>query len=242
RVRVYGEVSGGILCSGAEIGLEEISTGILEFDGIATIGQSVTEYLSLDDIVVDIDLTPDRGDCLSMLGLAREIAAIRGKTVKKVQIHSQKAKVSRKIPMLVAVPADAPRYIGRVIEGLEASGKTPDWMKEHLRRSGLRSLGPIIDVTNFVMMELGQPLHAFDIRSVHKSIVVRHARRGETLILLDGKEIELLPETLVISDELGPIGLAGIMGGQKSGVGRDTQAIFLESAYFRPGVISRRAR
>ena len=241
-VNIGGEVSGGILCSAAEIGLEDSSIGILEFDTTAIVGQTVNEHLDLDDTVLDIELTPNRGDCLSVLGVAREIAAIRGKPVRKIEFRSQGTSTSNRIPLSVTAPADAPRYVGRVIEGLDASSPTPDWMKERLRRSGLRSLGSIVDVTNFVMLELGQPLHAFDLHAVRNGIVVRHARRGETLTLLDGTELRLVPATLVIADQGGPIGLAGIMGGQTSGVGESTEAIFLESAYFRPDVVAGRAR
>mgnify|MGYP002823996149 CR=1 FL=1 len=242
RMRISGEMSGGILCSGAEIGLEETSAGILEFEEQAPVGLAVTEHLGLEDTVLDIELTPNRGDCLSVLGIAREIAAIRGKRIKKFEPSSRKAATSSRIPLSVTEPADAPRYVGRVIERLDATRTTPDWMKERLRRSGIRSLGSIVDVTNFVMLELGQPLHAFDLRAVREGIIVRHARRGETLTLLDGTELQLTPATLVISDQRGPIGLAGIMGGQASGVGENTQMIFLESAYFRPDTVARCAR
>jgi phenylalanyl-tRNA synthetase beta chain len=241
-VRIGGETSGGILCSAAEIALEETSIGILELDETATVGQAVTEHLALEDTVFDIELTPNRGDCLSVLGVAREIAAIRGKTIREINSNSQRAATSSRIPLSVTATADAPRYVGRVIEGLDSTCVTPDWMKERLRRSGLRSLGSIVDITNFVMLELGQPLHAFDLRAVRQGIVVRHARRGETLTLLDGTELELVPTTLVIADQGGPIGLAGIMGGQSSGVGENTQKIFLESAYFRPDIVASNAR
>jgi len=242
RVRIGGEMSGGILCSAAEIGLEESSAGILEFDETATVGQAVTEHLGLDDTVLDIELTPNRGDCLSVLGVAREIAAIRGKPIKKIEFSNRRAVTSSRIPLSVTAPADAPRYVGRVIERLDATRTTPDWMKERLRRSGLHSLGSIVDVTNFVMLELGQPLHAFDLRTVREGIVVRHARRGETLTLLNGTKLQLVPATLVIADQEAPIGLAGVMGGQSSAVVENTQTIFLESAYFRPDIVASCAR
>jgi phenylalanyl-tRNA synthetase beta chain len=242
RVKIAGEVSEGIICSAAEIGLEEVSDGILEFDETATVGQAVNEHLDLDDAVLDVELTPNRGDCLSALGLAREIAAIRGKSLMDIELHRGRSAISTRIPLSVDAPTDAPRYVGRVIEGLDPTSATPDWMKERLRRSGLRSLGPIVDTTNYVMLELGQPLHAFDLRSIHGSIVVRHARACETLVLLDGTDLLLAPETLVIADERGPIGLAGIMGGQNSSVTERTEKIFLESAYFRPSIIGSRAR
>lgn len=242
RVSIGGEMSGGILCSAAEIGLEESSTGILEFDETATVGRTVTEHLGLDDTVLDIELTPNRGDCLSVLGIAREIAAIRGKSVRNIEFSNRRAATSNRIPLSVTATVDAPRYVGRVIECINLTRATPDWIKERLRRSGLRSLGSIVDVTNFVMLELGQPLHAFDLRFVHHGIVVRHAKSGESLVLLDGTELQLAPETIVIANQRGPIGLAGIMGGLESGVDENTQAIFLESAYFRPGSIASSGR
>lgn len=239
---IGGQASGGVFCSAAEIGLEESSVGIVELDETASVGQAVTEHLGLDDTVLDIELTPNRGDCLSVLGIAREIAAIRGKPIKKYTFYNRTGATSRRTPLSVMAPASAPRYVGRVIEGLDGTRTAPDWMKERLRRSGVRSLGSIVDVTNFVMLELGQPLHAFDLHAVQKGIVVRHARHGEMLTLLDGTELQLDPTTLVIADQKGPIGLAGIMGGQSSGVGESTQAIFLESAYFRPDIVASGAR
>jgi phenylalanyl-tRNA synthetase beta chain len=242
RVNINGQISGGILCSAAEIGLEESSSGILEFNNTASVGQAVASYLDLDDTILDIELTPNRGDCLSVLGVAREVAAIRGQQIKNIEIRPRRATHSKKLPLSVTAETDAPRYLGRVIEGLDPSCKTPDWMKERLRRSGLRSLGSIVDITNFVMLELGQPLHAFDLAKVRNGIVVRHSRQGETLTLLDGTKLQLILSTLVIADGKGPIGLAGIMGGQSSGVSESTQSIFLESAYFRPNSIATRAR
>jgi phenylalanyl-tRNA synthetase beta chain len=239
RVTIGGQVSGGRLCSGADIGIEETAGELLVLDDTARIGQPVTDHLDLNDTILDIELTPNRGDCLSILGVAREIAAIRGVPVNSIQLRNRRGKISSKVPLTVTALTDAPRYLGRVIEGVDVGSATPDWMKERLRRCGLRSLGPIIDITNFVMLELGQPLHAFDFRFVHEGIVVRRARRGESLTLLDGTEIELVPETLLIANKRGPVGLAGIMGGKESGVDARTEAIFLESAYFRPGSIAR---
>jgi phenylalanyl-tRNA synthetase beta chain len=242
RGNIEGEIFGGILCSGADLGLEESTDGVFELDQTAAVGQSVTEHLELEDTVLDIEFTPNRGDCLSVLGVAREISAIRGIPIRRANCKDQKPVVSKEIPISVTATADAPRYVGRVIEGLKGARMTPDWMKERLRRSGLRSLGPIIDITNFVMLELGQPLHAFDLRFVRKGLVVRHAKQGESLALLDGTELQLAPETLVIANQRDPIGLAGIMGGLESGVDESTDAIFLESAYFRPEGIARSGR
>jgi phenylalanyl-tRNA synthetase beta chain len=242
RVTIRGEIFGGILCSAALIGLEESSDDIMELDETATVGQAVTDHLRLDDTVLDIEFTPNRGDCLSVLGVAREISAFRCKPIKRFDLKNRRSDTSSMIAMSVMSTEDAPRYVGRVIEGLNATRKTPDWIKERLRRSGLRSIGPIVDITNFVMLELGQPLHAFDLRFVNQGIVVRHANRGESLTLLDGTKIQLVPETTVIANQHGPVGLAGIMGGLQSGVDINTQAIFLESAYFRPGSIANSAR
>jgi phenylalanyl-tRNA synthetase beta chain len=242
RVSIGGEMFGGILCTAAAIGLEESSADILELDQTATVGQPVTEHLGLDDAVLDIEFTPNRGDCLSVLGVAREISAIRRKPIKQFDFKNRRAATSSRIEISVISTVDAPSYVGRVIEGLNATRTTPDWIKERLRRGGLRSLGSIVDITNFVMLELGQPLHAFDLRFVSQGVVVRHASRGESLALLDGTELQLAPETMVIANQRGPIGLAGIMGGLESGVDSSTQAIFLESAYFRPGSIANSGR
>jgi phenylalanyl-tRNA synthetase beta chain len=242
RMSIGKEVFGGVLCSAAEIGFEESSADILELDEAAIVGQAVTEHLGLDDTVLDIEFTPNRGDCLSVLGVAREIAAIRGKPIRQFDLKNRRATISSRIAMSVISTEDAPRYVGRVIEGLDATRTTPDWIKERLRRSGLRSLGSIVDITNFVMLELGQPLHAFDLRFVNQGIVVRYAGRGESLALLDGTELQLAPETVVIANQRGPIGLAGIMGGLESGVDSNTRGIFLESAYFRPGSIANNSR
>jgi phenylalanyl-tRNA synthetase beta chain len=242
RVSIGSEMFGGILCSAEAIGLEESSANTLELDETASVGQAVTEHLGLDDAVLDIEFTPNRGDCLSVLGVAREVSAIRCNPIKPFHFKNRRAATLSSIGVSVISTADAPRYVGRVIEGLNGTHRTPDWIKERLRRSGLRSLGPIVDITNFVMLELGQPLHAFDLRFVKEGIVVRHASRGESLKLLDGTELQLAPETMVIANQRGPVGLAGIMGGLESGVDSNTQGIFLESAYFRPGSIANSCR
>lgn len=243
RVRsIFQHVSAGILCSSSEIGIDDVSDGILELDDTAAIGDSVSQHLELDDTIIDVELTPNRGDCLSILGIAREVAAIRGIQVDQQDPSNIPSSIRTKIPITVDAIQDAPRYVGRVVKNLDLANRTPDWMKERLRRCGLRSISPVVDITNFVMLELGQPLHAFDLEAVREGVVVRHARAGESLVLLDETQINLLPGTLIIANQEKPIGLAGIMGGQASGVTTTTQSIFIEAAYFSPEIIGTSAR
>lgn len=240
--KLRGVVSHGMICSAEELGLAEKSEGILELDEDAPIGANFREYLHLDDHSIDVDLTPNRGDCLSVFGIAREVAAINALDYPQLP-HSQVAPSEDiTFPVKIAVPEDCPQYVGRVISGISMNAKTPVWMKERLRRSGLRSIHVVVDVTNYVLLELGQPLHAFDLDKLEKSIVVRRAQAGEPLTLLDGRTIELDEQTLVIADEKKPIALAGIMGGLDSAITEQTRQVFLESAFFNPLTLAGRAR
>ncbi len=242
RSEIRGVGSEGMLCSAKELGLTDAAEGLMVLDAGARPGTPLSEALELDDHQIELDLTPNRGDCLSVAGLARELAALTGgalraPVVKRARVHSR-----RQLKVTIQAKQDCPRYLGRVIEGIDVSAETPLWMRERLRRSGVRSIRPVVDVTNYVMLELGQPLHAFDLDKLSGRIMVRHAHTHETLTLLDGNSVEVPAGTLLITDGKGPCALAGIMGGLDSAVGAATHNVFLESAYFRPDAIAIRAR
>jgi phenylalanyl-tRNA synthetase beta chain len=240
--KLRGVASAGMLCSEPELGLGEDASGLMELPADAPVGESLTNYLGLDDRVLEIDLTPNRADCLSVRGLARELAAIEDCPVRSPVIEAVKAESERAIDIELQSPEDCPLYIGRVIEGIDPLATTPTWMAERLRRSGIRSLGPIVDVTNYVLLELGQPMHAFDLAAVSGGIRVRRAVKGESITLLDGQDIDADEDMLLIADHDKPLALGGVMGGLHSAVGEETRDILLESAWFNPVVISGRAR
>ncbi|MHB1140850.1 MAG: phenylalanine--tRNA ligase subunit beta [Sulfuricaulis sp.] len=242
RTEIRGVASSGMLCSAMELGLADSAEGLLPLDADAKPGTSLTEYLGLDDVTLEVDLTPNRGDCLSVAGLARELTAITGVKLKSPAIKPVKPKHRQRIPVKLEAQQDCPRYVGRVVTGVNAQAVTPMWMKEKLRRSGIRSIHPVVDVTNYVMLELGQPMHAFDLAKIRGSIRVRHAGKNESLVLLDGNRLTPKPGSLLIADDTQPLALAGIMGGADSAVSDATHDIFLESAWFRPEAISARAR
>ena len=239
---IRGQKSSGMLCAAAELGLEEESAGLLILDKRAPIGAEIADYLGLDDNSIEVDLTPNRSDCLSVAGIAREVSALTGVRLKAPKMKSVRASSKRRLRVRVQAKADCPRYVGRVIENIDAKAETPFWLKEKLRRSGLRAIHPVVDVTNFVMLELGQPMHGFDLGKVETSLAVRPAKEGEMLKLLDGTDVTISKGTLLIADKNRPLALAGIMGGAASGVSESTTDVFLESAYFRPGAIAGRAR
>ncbi|GBE48711.1 phenylalanine--tRNA ligase beta subunit [bacterium BMS3Bbin12] len=242
RARLRGVESRGMLCSARELGLSEEHAGLMELPADAPVGTDLRRYLDLGDQVLDLDLTPNRGDCLGLAGIAREVGVLNRCPVTAPSAAPVAAAVADRFPVTVEAAADCPRYLGRVIRGLDARAPTPLWMQERLRRSGLRSLGPLVDVTNYLLLEYGQPLHAFDLARLADGIQVRRARAGERLTLLDGREIELDPETLVIADARRVLALAGIMGGADSGVGEETTDVFLECAFFTPAAVAGRAR
>ncbi len=239
---IRGQKSSGMLCSAAELGLEAESAGLLELDPKARVGEDVMETLHLHDHSIDIDLTPNRSDCLSVVGIAREVSALTGARLKLPVIKTVRAQSKRSFPLRVQAKKDCPRYVGRVIEGINADAVSPFWLKEHLRRSGLHSIHPVVDVTNYVMLELGQPMHAFDLDKLDGAIVVRKAKANEKLKLFDGSEATVEAGCLLIADNTKPLALAGIMGGVDSGVTAGTANLFLESAFFRPAAIAGRAR
>ncbi len=242
RSRIRGVVSEGMLCSAVELGLGEEADGILELDPQAVPGTPLGEHLRLDDVTIDIDLTPNRGDCLGLEGVAREVALAHRGTLRPVAVAPVPAEIDDALAVRLAAAADCPRYVGRVIRDIDPQASTPLWLRERLRRSGLRSISPVVDVTNYVMTELGQPMHAFDLERLHEGIVVRRARSGEPLTLLDGTELTLDPEALVIADEQRAVALAGVMGGLDSAVTGETRHVLLESAWFLPRTIALGAR
>jgi phenylalanyl-tRNA synthetase beta chain len=243
-VSLRGVESLGMLCSARELGLSEADEGLWELPQEAPTGEDLRAWLNLDDTVIEVDLTPNRADCLSIEGIAREVALINGIAWPGISVTQTKIACEAKLEVKVAEEARAacPRYLGRVVRGINPAAVTPLWMKERLRRSGMRSLGPVVDVTNYVLLELGQPLHAFDAARIRGGICVRLARRGETLVLLSGQQIELAEDTLVIADAEHPLALAGIMGGQESAVSGATVEVFLECAFFAPEAVVGRAR
>ncbi len=240
--QLRGMPSHGMICSATELGLAAISEGILELPDDAPIGKNIVDYLQLKDHVIDVELTPNRGDCLSILGVAREIAAHNKLKINLPSIKKSTSKCQTKITIELKDKTACPRYCGRVIENIHADAKTPLWLQECLRRSGMRAIHPVVDVMNYVMLELGQPMHAFDLAKMDKKIVVRQATAGEKLILLDDQVIELTKQDLVIADHANVLALAGVMGGSESAVSDNTQSIFLESAFFMPLGIAHSAR
>ncbi|TCO83449.1 phenylalanyl-tRNA synthetase beta subunit [Plasticicumulans lactativorans] len=242
KSKLRGVESHGMLCSARELGLSEDHTGLLALPAAAPVGVAVRDYLGLDDHVIEVDLTPNRGDCLSVHGVAREVAALNRCALAAPPVAAVAATIADTFPVLVEAAADCPRYAGRVVRGVDAGAATPLWLQERLRRAGLRSLGPLVDVTNYVMLELGQPMHAFDLGRLEGGIVVRHSRAGETLELLNGSVLDLAAGELLIADGQGPLALAGIMGGVASGCTDTTRDVFLESAFFAPRPLAGRAR
>ena len=237
-----GQLSQGMLCSVTELGLDDTSDGILELADDAPLGCDLREYLALNDSVMDIDLTPNRADCLSMLGIAREVAALNQLPLKYEPVAMKQPTIDETRMVSLAEPAACPQYCGRVIRDINPHAVTPYWLKERLRRGGIRSVHPVVDVMNYVMLELGQPMHAFDLDVVSGDVTVRYAQANETLTLLDGQDVILSEDVLVIADAKKPLAMAGIMGGEESAVQSHTTHIFLESAYFNPLSIAGIAR
>jgi len=242
KSKLRGVVSMGMLCSASELGLAESSEGLMPLPADAPVGTNFREYLDLDDTIIEVDLTPNRGDCLSLAGVAREVGVICRQDVKPPEFDIVAPTIDDSFPVTVAASSECPRYLGRIIRGVDQSKETPLWMQERLRRGGIRTLGPLVDVTNYVLLELGQPMHAFDLTKLKGAINVRKARAGEKLRLLNENEVELNESTLLISDDSGPLAIAGVMGGEASAVDDDTTDIFLESAYFAPLAVAGQAR
>ena len=239
---IHGVESAGMLCSSAELGLDGDAGGLLLLDETMRTGAPLAKALGFEDVTLELDLTPNRGDCLSVAGVAREVAALTGTTLHAPPIRVARVKARRRVAVRIDAREACPRYAGRVIEGLDRQARTPLWMRERLRRAGVRSLHPVVDVTNYVMLELGQPMHAFDLAKLQGAIRVRTASENETLTLLDGRRVALPSGALLITDDRGPIALAGVMGGEETAVGAETDAVFLESAHFEPMIVARYAR
>ncbi len=242
KVKIRGVESNGMLCSASELGIAEISEGIIELPADAPSGTSIYEYLGLDDNLIELELTPNRGDCISLAGVAREVSAINNVDLKDASGKIIKATIEDDFPVEILAPEACPHYVGRIINNIDPSAQTPVWMQEKLRRSGLRPISPVVDVTNFVMMELGQPMHGFDFDKLEGGIRVRWAKAGEKFTLLDQSEIECGSDLLVIADQRKAVALAGIMGGLDSSVQHDTKNIFLEAAFFTPFELAGKAR
>jgi phenylalanyl-tRNA synthetase beta chain len=242
QAKVRGVASFGMMCSEKELGLAEESAGLMVLAADAVVGQSIREHLDLDDHLITLKLTPNRSDCLSLRGIAREVSALTGSALQAIPQASFKQAGSQNRKVKVTASAACPRYTGRVISGVNAKAVTPAWMVERLNRCGLRSISALVDVTNYVLLELGQPLHAFDQNKLSGDIEVRFANAGESLKLLNEQTIELQEDMLVIADAKAPVALAGVMGGAESAVDDATTDIFLESAFFAPSVIVGKSR
>lgn len=240
--KLRGIESNGMLCSAEELGLDEKSDGLLELPSDAPLGIDVREFLKLDDTAIELDLTPNRGDCLGMIGLAREVGVLARLDVTPFVVSSITESHTESFPVTITAKDACPRYLGRVIKNINLQAVTPLWMQEKLRRSGLRSIDPIVDVTNFVLMELGQPMHAFDLEKLDGAIDVRMASNNEKIILLDGKEVTLSDDTMVIADSKKAVAIAGIMGGLETSVTSVTKQVFLECAFFAPLAVAGKAR
>lgn len=242
KAKLRGVQSLGMLCSAKELGMAEQADGLMPLSADAPIGKDIREYFWLEDQSIELGLTPNRGDCLGIAGIAREVG-----TLCKAEVTPDDASVvepgsDKQMNVAVEVPEDCPRYLCQVIDDIDPQAITPMWIQEALRRSGLRSLGPVVDITNFVLLELGQPLHAFDLANLNGGISVRHAKQDESLTLLDGQTLSLDAGTMLIADDAAPLALAGIMGGEASAVSDATRSIVLESAFFNPLSIAGRAR
>ncbi len=242
KAKLRGVVSMGMLCSESELGLSDESNGIMELPEDATLGNDLRDYLQLNDQCIDVDLTPNRGDCLGIRGVAREVGVINKLAVNAPVIEPIKASIDERISIELQAVESCPRYVGRVIKNINPKATTPLWIIEKLRRSGIRAIYPLVDITNYILIELGHPMHAFDLREIHGGIRVRYPKAGEKLVLLDGREVELSEDTLLIADHQRPLALAGIMGGEHSGIADDTVDVLLEVAWFNPLAIAGKAR
>ncbi len=237
-----GVESRGMLCSARELGLSDATAGIIELPDEAPLGVSLRDYLQLDDSTLELNVTANRGDAMSILGVAREVAALTGTPLPAPAGAAVGHVLAERQSVRLEAAAACPRFVGRIIRDIDNTRPTPLWLRERLRRAGIRSIGPAVDVTNYVLLELGQPMHAYDLAKVRGGIVARMARPAERLTLLDGREATLDPDMLVIADDAGAVGVAGIMGGERTSVSPTTRDVFLEGAWFAPDSIRGRAR
>lgn len=242
QAKLRGMQSQGMLCAEQELGLSDASDGLMELAADAPVGTDIRDYLQLDDKVIEIGLTPNRADCLGIAGIAREVGLLNRLPVKALAYDKVSESIPDTFPVELQAAQRCPRYVGRIIKGVDVSRPSPLWLQEKLRRCGVRSIDAVVDVTNYLLLELGQPMHAFDYDKLRGGIVVRTAQQGESLELLDGQTVELKPDILVIADHGGPVAMAGIMGGQSTAVGQGTTNIFLEAAFFTPELLAGKAR
>ncbi|WP_165680949.1 phenylalanine--tRNA ligase subunit beta [Metapseudomonas otitidis] len=242
KAKLRGVESFGMLCSASELQISDENAGLMELAADAPVGRDIRAYLSLDDVVIELGLTPNRGDCLNMSGLAREVGALYAAPVTPVAVSPVAPTHDEVRPVDVLAPKACPRYLGRVVRNVDLSKPTPLWMVERLRRADVRSIDAAVDITNYVMLELGQPMHAFDLAEINGGIRVRMAEEGEKLVLLDGQEVSLRGDTLVIADHSRALAIAGVMGGEHSGVSDKTRDLFLEAAFFDTIAVAGKAR
>jgi phenylalanyl-tRNA synthetase beta chain len=242
KAKLRGVESSGMLCSARELGLSDDHAGLLVLEPSTRIGDDVRRVLALDDIYFTLKLTPNRGDCLSMIGLARDVAAITGARLKLPVAPPVASSITDARAVRISEPAACGQYFGRVIRGIDSRARTPDWMVRRIERAGLRAIHPIVDITNYVMLERGQPMHAFDNAKLRGAIDVRYMRAGERIKLLNGQEVAHQPGLLAIADESGPIALGGVMGGFETMVGEATSDVFFEAAFFHPSAVQGKAR
>ena len=242
KATMRGVESAGMLCSAKELGVDDDASGLLALPDGATVGADLRAALDLDDTLLTLKLTPNRADCLSLVGIARDVAAATGAPMQVPQFRPVAVTSTARRSIRVEDGDACGRFVARVIEGIDPKAPTPEWMRQRLARSGLRPISAVVDVTNYVMLEQGQPLHAYDLAQLDGGIVVRFARTGEKLTLLNGQVLDLEPDLLLVCDEKKPLGLAGIMGGEHSGIGDATTSVFLEGAFWNPSVIQGRSR
>ncbi len=242
KAKLRGEPSFGMLCSFSELGISDDHSGIIELPLDAPIGADIRDYLELNDVTIEVDLTPNRADCLGLRGIAREVGVLNNTDVTEPTVEAVAPTIEDKLAITLSAPEACPRYLGRVVKGVNVKAQSPLWLTEKLRRSGIRSIDPIVDVTNFVLLELGHPMHAFNLASIEGGINVRMANAGESLTLLDETTVELKDNTLVIADDNKALAMAGIFGGLHSGTDENTTDILLESAFFAPDAIMGKAR
>src|SRR4249919_79858 len=240
--RLRGVESNGMLCSAKELGLDADASGLLELPSDAPVGTPLADYLGLPDASFELKLTPNRADCFSVRGVAFDVAAALGTSVNALEIPEAKIEIDNAFTIDLQAGADCPRYCGRIVEGVNPAALSPLWLTEKLKRAGLRPISPLVDIANFVMLELGQPMHAFDADTLRGPIGVRHGKTGETCKLLDGRDATIDAGFLVVTDADKPVALAGIMGGFDTRVTETTARVFLESAHFAPSAIIGRAR
>jgi phenylalanyl-tRNA synthetase beta chain len=240
--KLRGVESNGMLCSAKELGLAEVSEGIIELPHDAPLGADVRSLLDLDDTILELNVTPNRGDAMSVIGIAREVAALAGEPLANPSVNAVPAKHAEHAAVRLSAPDACPRFVSRIIRGVNAAAISPLWLREKLRRAGVRSISPVVDVTNYVLLEFGQPMHAYDLGKLRGGIDVRLAKPAELLKLLDGNEIQLTDDMLVIADEEGAVGFAGIMGGERTAVRDTTTDVLLEVAFFTPNAIAGRGR